>query len=67
MKSENADKQQITMNKAEGVVDSVSNGTTNSTAASGRKKRSAEQSIKSEYRCIYTHIYIVYSSVCENV
>ena len=53
MKSENADKQQITMNKAEGVVDSVSNGTTNSTAASGRKKRSAEQSIKSEYRCMY--------------
>jgi len=47
MKSENADKQQITMNKGEGV-DSVSNGTTNSTAASGRKKRSAEQSIKSE-------------------
>ncbi|KAL7030626.1 hypothetical protein ACKWTF_006732 [Chironomus riparius] len=50
MKSENADKQQITMNKAEGVVDSVSNGTTNSTAASGRKKRSAEQSIKTSSR-----------------
>lgn len=48
MKSENAEKQQITMNNKSEGVDSVSNGTTNSTAASGRKKRSAEQSIKSE-------------------
>lgn len=53
MKSENADKQQITMSKAEGV-ESVSNGTTNSTAASGRKKRSAEQSIKSEWIHVYS-------------
>ena len=47
MKSENADKQQITMNKGDGVENGTTNNN-NSTATPGRKKRSAEQSIKSE-------------------
>lgn len=62
MKSENGSEQQGAMIKVDGSeANNVNNGTTNnnSSPAAGRKKRSADQSIKSKHiYSKYTYMYI---------